>query len=214
MSKRGSFKPLLLPLATFAALGAAALAYAAWVRPRMLRWGASANEATQPLPGDHLVPAPRTSFTRAITLRAAPAQVWPWLVQIGSHRAGWYSYDDLDNGGVPSAASIQPEFQDLKVGDEIWAASDGTLAFAVNSLEPERALVLSGPLDFTTAYDERRGLWNPFRPARRRHLDVSCWRASSPWTTAAASCTSRPPSARTTTRWAARRGCCSCSPST
>ena len=157
MSKRGSFKPLLLPLATFAALGAAALAYAAWVRPRMLRWGASANEATQPLPGDHLVPAPRTSFTRAITLRAAPAQVWPWLVQIGSHRAGWYSYDDLDNGGVPSAASIQPEFQDLKVGDEIWAASDGTLAFAVNSLEPERALVLSGPLDFTTAYDERRG---------------------------------------------------------
>ena len=64
----------LLPLATLAALGATALAYAAWVRPRMLRWGASANEALQPLPGDHLVPAPRTSFTRAITLRAVAAK--------------------------------------------------------------------------------------------------------------------------------------------
>jgi hypothetical protein len=157
MSKRSILKPLLLPLAGLAALGAAGLGYFAWVRPRLLRWGASESEAAQPLPGDHLIPAPRTAFTRAITLRAAPAQVWPWLVQIGSHRAGWYSYDDLDNGGIPSAHTIRPEFQDLKVGDQIWAAADGTLAFAVHSLEPERALVLSGPLDDSTPYDERRG---------------------------------------------------------
>ncbi len=151
------FKKIMVPLAGLAALGAAGLGYFAWVRPRLLRWGASEREAAQPLPGDHLIPAPRTAFTRAITLRAAPAQVWPWLVQIGSHRAGWYSYDDLDNGGVPSASAIRPEFQDLKVGDQIWAAADGTLAFAVHSLEPERALVLSGPLDDSTPYDARRG---------------------------------------------------------
>lgn len=151
-----SNKTWLLPLA---ALGAAGLAYFAWVRPRLLRWGATELEARQPLPGDHLVPAPRTTFTRAITLRAAPAQVWPWLVQIGSHRAGWYSYDTLDNGGQPSADRIVPELQNLRVGDEIWAAPDGTLAFAVHSLEPERALVLSGPLDFSTAHAQERGVF-------------------------------------------------------
>jgi len=152
-----SFRRSWLPLAAVAAGGAAALAYAAWVRPRMLRWGATEAEARQPLPGDHLVPAPRTAFTRAITLRAPPQRIWPWLVQMGSQRAGWYSYDALDNGGIPSADRIRPELQALNVGDEIWAAPDGTLAFAVQALEPERALVLCGPLDLSTPYDERRG---------------------------------------------------------
>jgi hypothetical protein len=121
----------------------------------MLRWGATRAEARQPLPGDHLVPAPRTAFTRAITLRAPPEHVWPWLVQIGSHRAGWYSYDRLDNAGVPSAARILPELQDLKPGDTIWASPDGTLAFHVANLEPPRALVLSGPLDQSSPFDQR-----------------------------------------------------------
>lgn len=130
----------------------AALAYLGWVRPWMLRWGATAAEVRARLPGDDLVPAPRTRFTRAITLAAAPAQVWPWLVQIGCHRAGWYSYDALDNAGQPSADHLLPEFQTLAVGDEIWAAPDGTLAFAVSALEPERALVLTGPLDQGLAF--------------------------------------------------------------
>ena len=135
-------------------LGAAgaALAYAGWVRPWMLRWGATPAEVRAALPGDDLVPRPRTRFTRAITLAAAPAQAWPWLVQIGCHRAGWYSYDALDNAGLPSADHLLPEFQHLAVGDEIWAAPDGTLAFAVAALEPERALVLSGPLDQGLAF--------------------------------------------------------------
>src|SRR5207253_707859 len=104
------------------------------------------------LPGDDLVPSPRARFTRAITLDAPPQQVWPWLVQIGCHRAGWYSYDDLDNGGQPSADHILPEFQDLAVGDEIWAAPDGTLAFAVKALEHGQALVLEGPLEQGQAF--------------------------------------------------------------
>ena len=143
MSKRSLFARTL-PL-----LGAATavVGYLGWVRPWMLRWGATHTEARRPLPGDELVPRPRTRFTRAITLAATPAQIWPWLVQMGSHRAGWYSYDELDNAGLPSAETILPEFQHLAVGDEIWAAPDGTLAFAVAALAPERALVLSGPLD-------------------------------------------------------------------
>lgn len=135
-------------------LGAAtaALAYLGWVRPWMLRWGATPAEVRAHLPGDELVPEPRARFTRAITLAAAPAQVWPWLVQIGCHRAGWYSYDGLDNAGQPSADHLLPEFQTLAVGDEVWAAPDGTLAFAVNALEPNHALVLSGPLDQGLAF--------------------------------------------------------------
>jgi hypothetical protein len=134
----------------------AALAYFGWVRPWMLRWGATRAEAAQRLPGDHLVPSPRTAFTRAITLRAPPEHVWPWLIQIGCHRAGWYSYDWLDNGGLPSADGILTELQDLKVGDEIWASPDGTLAFAVDAIEPGRALVLSGPLDQSGPFETRR----------------------------------------------------------
>ncbi|MCC6189763.1 MAG: hypothetical protein IT318_12080 [Anaerolineales bacterium] len=151
MSKRRA-----IPLLGFSAAAVAGLAYVGWVRPWMLRWGATRSEARRSLPGDHLVPAPRTSFTRAISLRASPEQVWPWLAQIGCHRAGWYSYDQLDNGGHPSAACLVPELQNLGVGDEIWAAPDGTLAFSVYALDPGRSLVLSGPLDRTT----------PFTPGR------------------------------------------------
>jgi hypothetical protein len=122
----------------------------------MLRWGATPAEAYGPLPGDHLVPHPRTAFTRAITLHGLPATVWPWLVQIGSHRAGWYSYDQLDNAGRPSADRIVPEFQQLHLGDEIWAAPDGTLAFQVAAIDPGRALVLSGPVDQSTPFEQAR----------------------------------------------------------
>jgi len=148
MSKRSLFHRTL-PL-----LGAATavLAYVGWVRPWMLHWGATLAEGRAPLPGDDLVPNPRARFTRAITLAAPPRQVWPWVVQLGCHRGGWYSYDELDNGGQPSADHILPEFQDLAVGDEIWAAPDGTLAFAVSALDPGHALVLRGPLDQGLAF--------------------------------------------------------------
>jgi hypothetical protein len=56
-------------------------------------------------------------WKHAITIRARPAEIWPWLVQMGCRRAGWYSYDGLDNGGVRSAERILPEFQQVQVGD-------------------------------------------------------------------------------------------------
>ena len=76
------------------------------VRPRTVRWGATDEEVTRPLPGDRVVRGRAYTATRAITIDAPPEDVWPWIVQIGSGRAGWYAIDRLDNGGVPSAQEI------------------------------------------------------------------------------------------------------------
>jgi proline iminopeptidase len=61
------------------------------------------DEARRRLPGDELVPSPKLRWTHAMGIRAGSRDIWPWLVQMGCRRAGWYSYDGLDNGGVPSA---------------------------------------------------------------------------------------------------------------
>jgi hypothetical protein len=71
------------------------------------------------MPGDDVVKHPTFNPTRAVTIQARPEQIWPWLVQIGCKRAGWYSYDWLDNLGIPSAERIIPELQHVAVGDLI-----------------------------------------------------------------------------------------------
>ena len=89
-------------------------------------------------------PSAKIQWTHGISIRARPTEIWPWLVQMGCRRAGWYSYDGLDNGGVRSADRIVPELQRVEVGDIFpWtpAANDG---FVVRAVEPERALVLGG----------------------------------------------------------------------
>jgi hypothetical protein len=82
-----------------------------------LRWGATRSEAAGAMPGDHLVPMPHFSATRAITIKAVPEDVWPWLVQVGIGRAGFYSYDLLDSRGRPSAEHVLLDWQDVHVGD-------------------------------------------------------------------------------------------------
>ena len=114
--------PKLLGLA-FAA-GTAAAAYAFLVRPWQMRWGATDEEITTRLPGDELVrdDAPIQS-THAITINAPVSAVWPWLVQIGQNRGGFYSYEWLENlvgCRMNNAERVLPEYQDLKEGDEIW----------------------------------------------------------------------------------------------
>ncbi len=112
------------------------------IHPWHVCWGATRVEAHRHLPGDDLVPA-AGGTTRAITIAAAPQQVWPWLVQIGFGRAGWYSYDWIDNDGKPSASTIRAEFQDLVVGDRIPMTPE--LGFDVVAIDPVRSLVsLSG----------------------------------------------------------------------
>jgi hypothetical protein len=77
-------------------------------------------------------------------MHGRPSEIWPWLAQLGCNRGGWYSYDGLDNGGVPSSERILPEFQEISTGDVVpWtpANSDG---FVVEAVEQGRALVLGG----------------------------------------------------------------------
>ena len=94
------------------------------------------------LAGDDHLPGARAQLTHAVTINASPTDVWPWLVQMGCRRAGWYSWDRLDNGGKPSADRIIPELQRLAVGDVLPWRPEGADGFKVLSIEPERLLVL------------------------------------------------------------------------
>ena len=101
-----------------------------------------ADEAMRSLPGDELVADAKIRWNHAITIRAHPADIWPWLVQMGCRRAGWYSYDGLDNGGVPSAERIVPELQQVQAGDIFPMTPKAQDRFVVRVVEPGRALVL------------------------------------------------------------------------
>ena len=130
--------PLIRPL-TLA--GTAAVATLMLATPRLLRLGATEQEARGPLPGDEEVPAAQVQGTRAVTIDAPPEQVWPWIAQIGYHgygRAGWYALDLADNDGVPSAWEIIPAFQHPQVGQVI-----GEEGFTIRAIEPDRLLLLS-----------------------------------------------------------------------
>lgn len=120
------------------------------LRPWYRRWGASVAETSRAFPGDEFVPRPKSELTMAINVRAPVEAIWPWLMQIGCQRGGWYSYDLLDNGSVPSAGRILPEYQDLKVGDIVKAMPKGDFGFPVATILPEKALVLAGTLDTHT----------------------------------------------------------------
>jgi hypothetical protein len=124
----------------------AAIAGASWLAFMATRqwwktWGVVPDEATKPLAGDDLVPDAQASDTRGITIEASPDLVWPWLVQMGFGRAGWYSIDQLDMRGR-SADRIVDAWQDLAVGDVVPTHPDG--GFQVRRLEPSHALVLYG----------------------------------------------------------------------
>ena len=129
---------------TALAVGAAVAAYPWLWRQRCLTWGATADEVSRKMPGDDSCQA-LTCFRRALSTIDAPARaVWPWLVQMGSGRAGAYTYDWAENLfglDMHSADEILPQFQDLKVGDVLPVGSTGP-RMRVEILEPDRALVL------------------------------------------------------------------------
>lgn len=126
----------------------------------MLRSGATREEIEAEWPGDHEIPGGRAGATMACTIPAPPSAVWPWLVQMGCDRAGFYSWDRLDNGGRPSATRIHPEWQTLAQGDRIFAVPDRSVWFDVAGLEPERTLVLRSSLSLPRArnFDPRGAL--------------------------------------------------------
>ena len=111
-------------VARSAAVYCAGLAlYLLVMRPRLLSWGASDDEVRRACPGDRAVRDPYTVSTRAVSIRARPDQIWPWLAQMGADRGGLYSYDWLDRlfgyTGAASSDKILPQFQGLAVGDVI-----------------------------------------------------------------------------------------------
>ena len=107
--------------------------------------------------GDQLIQFPRKIITHSVIINTPSEYIWPWLVQLGSGRAGWYAYDRIDNGGRPSAKVIIPELQDIKVGDILPAVPGTKDAFIVQHVMPGKAIVLVVPIK--TALEEP----NPFR---------------------------------------------------
>jgi hypothetical protein len=140
--KRSSIKSLLVPvLATSAAFGIYAFALGPWHR----KWGTTSAEVHAAMPGDDLVPDANFDTTRAITIQAGPAQVWPWLAQMGQSRGGLYSYDWLENMmglDFHSMDHVDPSLQDLKVGDIVALEPSGG-GYTVHQLDPNHLLVLS-----------------------------------------------------------------------
>jgi hypothetical protein len=138
-----------------AKLGVLALVgYDTLARRRMLDWGATDDERRRPLPGDDVVEEVMTHHTKAVTIDAPPEAVWPWLVQIGDRRAGFYSYDWVERFVFPgtvhyvervrSATTVHPELQDVRLGDRVDTGSFGrfSLGSPVTVLEQNRAFVM------------------------------------------------------------------------
>jgi hypothetical protein len=132
------------------------------------------------MPGDDLVPRPRITSTRAITVGASPQQVWAWVVQIGQGRGGFYSFDALENlicCDIHSADRIIPQLQELHAGDLILLAPAEAPCFRVAIVEPPRVLVLAGAdpksravLPVPATPDDMAHVWQwVLRPAASGH---------------------------------------------
>jgi hypothetical protein len=136
MEEPPMFKKIGIGLALLS--GAAFGVFLRFYRPWHSRWGATDEEVALEMAGDELIDQPTFNVTRAITIRARPEEIWPWIVQIGFRRAGFYSYDLLDNLGKPSADRIIPELQHIEVGT--WIPMSGKVseetAFCVRAFEP------------------------------------------------------------------------------
>lgn len=134
-----------------AVCGAAAGVLAVVVRNRLLRWGATGAEVDMVLPGDALLRHADLCSTRAITVDAPPAVVWPWVAQLGQGRGGFYSYDGLENllgCDIHSADQILPDLPPPVVGGEFRLHPDVALNVAV--VEAGRALVVTGAVPMGT----------------------------------------------------------------
>jgi len=124
-----------------------ALLYWFPLRRWFARWGTTTDEIARAMPGDSLIAGANHSATHAVTVYAAPEDIWPWLAQMGYQRGGLYSYDWLDRlfGFLdrPSADRIVAEFQTLSVGDHVQLGPDERNRLTVALAEPPHALVLS-----------------------------------------------------------------------
>ena len=130
------------------AVAAAMAAYVAVVRPRMLAWGATEAERTTALPGDDREPHVNYVTTRAITIVAPPDRIWPWLVQMGQDRAGFYTHNWVERllqSGIKDVDAVHPEWQTLAAGDLMRTNRDiggKPMGWTVVSIDEPRSLVV------------------------------------------------------------------------
>lgn len=184
MPKRSSFSAI----STLVTLGAAALgAYTFFVRPWHLRWGATDDEARRSLLGDSLISNAKLQATHAITIHAPPEAVWPWLVQMGHGRGGFYSYEWVEKvlGLYPSNANhIVPSLQELHAADDVPLSPDGA-GLPVDIVVPNRTLVMhaDAPIEARVAVMQagyyRRVTWSfHLEPVDGTHTRlIERWRA-------------------------------------
>lgn len=147
-----------MKIATAVSIGAAAAlagAYAFIVRPMFLYWGSTREERQNVWPGDSLAEGGRVTCMRAITIDVEPARVWPWIMQIGQDRAGFYSYRQLENAAgarMPKVERLVPEFQHRFAGDTVWLSDPrtygGRAKMTVGYLAENRAMILISPEDW------------------------------------------------------------------
>jgi hypothetical protein len=133
------------------AVGGAYTLGAVAMRPWATRWGSTAEERARRLPGDELV-RDAEQQTHAIAIHAPAAAVWPWLVQMGQGRGGFYSHDWLERlvgADIRNADEVHPEWQNLAVSDLMrtyrHVPQFEPLGWIVTAIEPERALVVREP---------------------------------------------------------------------
>jgi len=133
---------------------AVAAGYHALVRPWHRRWGTEGDESSRTLPGDELLPDAADQVTHAIEIGAPADDVWPWIVQMGQDRGGFYSYDRIERAvgaDIHNADRIVPEHQRLSEGDVVRLAPDDYRFWSPESapevarLDPDRAIVLRPP---------------------------------------------------------------------
>jgi hypothetical protein len=140
-------------VAVASALAAMSITYVLIIRSRMLHWGADRDELSAQMPGDDKVANPSYVATRAVTIAAPPERVWAWLVQVGTGRGGWYSYDWFENllrMDIKSVNRIVPELQQLAVGDLIPIAPGQ--GFKVVELRPPVSMLWTAEDFFTMAW--------------------------------------------------------------
>ena len=158
------------------------LLYFTVLRSWHMRWGARAAELSATLPGDRLLPEAPNGATHAITIHASPEKVWPWLMQMGQDRSGFYSYTPLENlvgCQMPRVERIVPEWPARQVGETVWFATpkhyqgQGKMIAAV--VQPRRAFVMVSPSDWQRlrgGQPGQEGLWEfalaPAAPGQTR----------------------------------------------
>ena len=175
-----------------AALGIAAAGEAALIHLGRT-YGSMARERDLTLPGDRVVGRPQVVIDHAVTIDAPPSAVWPWLLQMGWGRGGWYTARWVDRllfpANGPSAEAIVPDLQELAIGDFIPDGPPETeCGMIVEQLESERALVLRSTSHLPLSWRKRAELdWSwafvlhPLDDGRRTRFHFRSRWTTAPW---------------------------------